>query len=204
MDDDDKARLAGAAAGLGVLGLGYLLGKGRAVSRHEALAIQLARKWGAKFKVPAQDALAIMGVESSYDPSAENHSERAERVGGAWGLMQLIPGTAADLVVLLRAHHRDDPDVASALTAYRQAASSLLDANLNAMLGTYYLARLESEFNGDFALAAAAYQQGPGRVRAAYRDHGAGAVAQLSLVAQGYVQSALEKRARIAEQGVLA
>ena len=77
---------------------------------------------------------AIIHAESGFDPNARSNK-------GAIGLMQLMPGTAADMGV----------------------------ANINAAAdnikgGVKYLAMLLSQFKGDIALATAAYHAGPSSV----------------------------------------
>jgi soluble lytic murein transglycosylase-like protein len=77
---------------------------------------------------------ALIHAESGFNPSARSHK-------GAFGLMQLMPGTARDLGV------RD-------VTAVSQ----------NIEGGVRYLAGLLQKFGGDITLATAAYNAGPGSV----------------------------------------
>ncbi|MDE2335366.1 MAG: lytic transglycosylase domain-containing protein [Rhodospirillales bacterium] len=88
-------------------------------------------------------ALAIIRQESSFDAEIRSPSD-------ALGLMQLLPGTAADegrrLGILVRT---------AALTA---------DPSLNIRLGTAYLASLLRRYDGALPLAIAAYNAGPGNV----------------------------------------
>lgn len=78
---------------------------------------------------------AIIHAESAYQPDAQSPK-------GAQGLMQLMPATQLELQVA-------DP----------------FDPRINIHGGTRYLSMLLAEFNGDFELAAAAYNAGSGAVR---------------------------------------
>jgi soluble lytic murein transglycosylase len=86
---------------------------------------------------------AISRQESQFDRQATS------RVG-ARGLMQLMPGTARE-------------------TAPRAGLSynygSLIDPQYNIALGSTYFSQLMSQFNGNYVLAVAAYNAGPGNVR---------------------------------------
>ena len=77
---------------------------------------------------------AIIHAESAYQPDAQSPK-------GAQGLMQLMPQTQAELDVR-------DP----------------FDPRDNISGGARYLSQLLQEFNGDFELAAAAYNAGPAAV----------------------------------------
>ena len=90
--------------------------------------------------VPASLALGIMRQESSFEPAATS-------AAGAHGLMQLMPGTAAQIARTLHA-----------------PAGPLTDATINMRLGTAYLAALLAQFGGTQPTAIAAYNAGPHRV----------------------------------------
>jgi len=86
----------------------------------------------------------VMLLESKGEPGAVSP-------GGAVGLMQVMPGTAAKIA---RERGLPEPD-----------ADDLIDPAYNVDLGAYYLARQLERF-GSVELAAAAYNAGPDRVDA--------------------------------------
>src|SRR5438552_12993543 len=94
---------------------------------------------------------AIMRQESAFERDA------VSRVG-ARGLMQLMPATASFI-----ANKMQLPFSADRLTA---------DGIYNVLLGRAYLEKLIDDFGGSYALAIAAYNAGPGRVRQWLRDYG--------------------------------
>lgn len=70
---------------------------------------------------------------------------------GARGLMQVMPGTAKLVAKQLGVKHVKDSQLSS-------------DPNYNIRLGSAYLASQIDRFSGSYAMAAAAYNAGPGRV----------------------------------------
>ena len=82
---------------------------------------------------------AVIAVESGFDPAAVSPK-------GAFGLMQLLPETAARYGVA------GDPK--------RSAAQKLLDPAVNLRAGTHYLHDLVVQFGDDISLALAAYNAG--------------------------------------------
>ncbi len=95
--------------------------------------------------------LAITRQESAFDRDAVSRA-------GARGLMQLMPATAKYIADKMRL-----PFSAERLTA---------DGAYNVLLGRAYLEQLIDDFGGSYALAIAAYNAGPGRVRQWLRDSG--------------------------------
>jgi soluble lytic murein transglycosylase len=87
---------------------------------------------------------AVMRQESAFSPDAQSPA-------GAMGLMQLMPRTARQ--------------VARKLNTRIQHQLQLFDADTNIRLGSAYLRRLLNELDGHEALATAAYNAGPARVR---------------------------------------
>lgn len=82
----------------------------------------------------------LIWVESKFQPKARNKS-------GARGLMQLMPTTA------------------KALGRAMDRPAKPYDAEWSVHAGAFYLSRQLERFDGDEALALAAYASGPGRVR---------------------------------------
>lgn len=94
---------------------------------------------------------AISRQESQFAMNALSHA-------GARGLMQLMPGTAAEEARL------------QGLAYDRDALVS--DAGYNLTLGNGYFARMIDYFNGSYPLAVAAYNAGPGNVNKWLRANG--------------------------------
>lgn len=88
--------------------------------------------------------LAIIRAESGFNRHAHSWAN-------AYGLMQIIPGTAAAL--------------ASELNLTYKGADDLFNPDLNINLGTYYLKQLLDQFGNRPELALAGYNAGPHRVK---------------------------------------
>ena len=88
----------------------------------------------ALYRLPKALILAVMKTESNFDP-------RATSPVGACGLMQLMPPTAAYMMV-----------------------TDIYDPRQNILGGARYLRILANLFNGDLHLTAAAYNAGEGAV----------------------------------------
>jgi soluble lytic murein transglycosylase-like protein len=97
-------------------------------------AMQWADHYAAFYQVPRELVLAIIEVESAWNP-------RAVSIKGAVGLMQLMPATALTFGVANR-----------------------FDIEQNIRGGVAYLARLLKLFDGDLRLVAAAYLAGENRI----------------------------------------
>jgi soluble lytic murein transglycosylase-like protein len=90
-----------------------------------------------KYKLPEALILAVMAVESNFDPRALSDK-------GAMGLMQLMPTTARDLFV-----------------------EDAWDPAQNIEGGARYLRLLANQYSGDMVKTLAAYNAGPDAVRRA-------------------------------------
>ncbi|HEO71892.1 MAG TPA: lytic transglycosylase domain-containing protein, partial [Candidatus Hydrogenedentes bacterium] len=95
----------------------------------------IVEHYAAFYKLDPALVLAVIRVESNFQPSAKSPA-------GACGLMQLMPGTAADMGI---------------------GRDSIFNAVDNIAGGTQYLARQLERF-GQLELALAAYNAGPGNV----------------------------------------
>lgn len=112
-----------------------------------------------RFPLAYSDMMMKEAASNTLDPAWIMAVARQESVmmpdarspAGALGLMQLMPATGRKLAQQLK----------SRLSDLRQ----LLHPELNIRLGSYYLRQLTRQFDGHAALATAAYNAGPKRVR---------------------------------------
>ncbi|HET8734754.1 MAG TPA: transglycosylase SLT domain-containing protein, partial [Anaeromyxobacteraceae bacterium] len=102
------------------------------------------QRWARPAGVPVELVQALMREESALDP-------RVVSPAGAVGLTQLMLPTAQS--------------VARSLKLARPSRVDLMNASLNVRLGARYLGDLVRRFDGQVALALAAYNAGPGAVR---------------------------------------
>jgi soluble lytic murein transglycosylase len=86
----------------------------------------------------------LIRQESAFD-------EVAESPAGAKGLMQLMPKTAQQIAQELKDKWNNE--------------ASLFNPALNIKYGSYYYKKLLQQFNGEYLLAAAAYNAGAGKVK---------------------------------------
>ena len=105
--------------------------------------LHLYRRLAFQTDLPLSLLLAVTRKESAFNP-------RAVSPAGAVGLMQLMPLTARHTANQARL----DPP----------SRRDLFDASENIELGAHYLAELMDRYDGHRALAAGAYNAGPGRV----------------------------------------
>ena len=129
-------------------------------SKQVGLAVWVARKAQARFGSTLESAgYPVLGVELEQGvESALMHAlirqessflPHAQSRVGARGLMQLMPATAKTMARQLRLPY---------------ARAKLVDVNFNVRLGGAYLKQLLQTYRGDYVLAVAAYNAGPGRV----------------------------------------
>ena len=101
----------------------------------DAGVLPMVERYCAQYGLDESLVLAVIRAESAFNPSAVSPA-------GACGLMQLMPGTAADMGV-------DD----------------VFDTAQNVAGGTQYLALMLSMFDGDVDMALAGYNAGPQNVK---------------------------------------
>lgn len=102
------------------------------------------QKAAVSFHIDPAFVYAIIRQESLFNPQAVSYV-------GAQGLMQLMPATAS---MLAQQNGLSTSD-----------AQNLTDPAINIQLGSAYLSHLLATNNGNPALAAAAYNAGPGRIK---------------------------------------
>ena len=97
--------------------------------------LEIVRHYAGQYGVDPNLAFAVIRQESNFDPGAQSSA-------GACGLMQLMPGTAAEMGV-----------------------QDIFDPAENIAGGVQYLAKMLDLFDGDTDLALAGYNAGPGNVK---------------------------------------
>ncbi len=112
--------------------------------RFPLLYTELARTHAARHALDPARVMAIIRAESAFNPAARSPV-------GALGLMQLMPETARE--------------TARSAGLRLDSPKALLEASTNIAIGTVYLSQMLARYDGNFAMAAAAYNAGPGRVR---------------------------------------
>ena len=119
-----------------------------------------ARTWSKVFDVPVTWIRSQAYAESRNIPTAENSRT------GAIGVLQILPDTAAWLVVsLMKSKFSRNKRVAHTLkTKWMRRKEDLFNVDLNVMLATYYMHILQKKFGQDHDIVAAAYNAGPTRI----------------------------------------
>lgn len=102
-----------------------------------------------RFSVDPLLVLAIIRTESNFD-----HSQSSRK--GAIGLMQVMPQTASWVI---------------SQAGFDSSSEEYLDEpKVNIDIGTWYLAHLLKQYNGNVVLSLAAYNAGPGNVNTWVKD----------------------------------
>ncbi len=95
------------------------------------------------FTIPPELIWSVMKKESAFAPKVISYAN-------AYGLMQLLPGTASQIA----------PKLGMAFTSTEQ----LFDPKTNIFMGSYYLSSLLNKYDGNYIMALAGYNAGPHRV----------------------------------------
>ncbi len=108
-------------------------------------------KYADSLNVPTMLIYAVLKKESNFDPRALSYAN-------AYGLMQLIPGTASQVAAQLKIRFSDP--------------AQLFQPALNIRMGVTYLSHLLKQFQQNPYLALAAYNAGPHRVERWQKKYG--------------------------------
>lgn len=95
------------------------------------------------FNVPKALIWSVIKKESAFEPQIISYAN-------AYGLMQLLPGTASQIAPNLKLRYH--------------STMQLFEPNFNIRMGTYYLSSLLRRYQGNYIMALAAYNAGPHRV----------------------------------------
>jgi len=95
------------------------------------------------FAIPPELIWSVMKKESAFAPKVISYAN-------AYGLMQLLPGTASQIA----------PKLGVSFTSTEQ----LFDPKTNIFMGSYYLSSLLEKYDGNYIMALAGYNAGPHRV----------------------------------------
>ena len=112
-----------------------------------------------RFPIKYSDQVEVNAEQQDLDPAIvfglirreSAFQEDARSPVGARGLMQIMPKTGRQ--------------IARELNEKWKSAKSLYNPELNVKYGTFYYKKLLEQFDGNYALAAAAYNAGPHRVK---------------------------------------
>ncbi len=96
-----------------------------------------------RFGIPPELIWSVMKKESAFAPKVISYAN-------AYGLMQLLPGTASQIA----------PKLGIQFTSTAQ----LFYPSTNIQMGSYYLSSLLKKYNGNYIMALAGYNAGPHRV----------------------------------------
>ena len=135
-------------------------------AQYPETARALAAKWGKVFDIPPGWVVSHCYVESTNMPFAYNKN------GNAYGIMQIKPGTAGDIVRWLKASkYIANPLVTNTLKLWHGNGKDLFNPELNVMFGTFYLRYIKNKFKtNNQKVVAGAYNQGPGAMARALAD----------------------------------
>ncbi|MBC8016435.1 MAG: lytic transglycosylase domain-containing protein [Sporomusaceae bacterium] len=110
---------------------------------------ELINRYARELEINPQVVASVIQAESSFQP-------RAVSTAGAYGLMQVMPGTWRQVnkeLALCAGRHSGEC-----------SSECYYNADLNIHIGTAYLSQLLKKYQGNMMLALAAYNAGPGAV----------------------------------------
>lgn len=116
---------------------------------HQTPYADLINKYAAAAGLNARLVACVIQAESSFQPQAVSPA-------GAYGLMQIIPGTWREVNSRVKAcdgRHQGEC-----------TSKCYFNPQLNIQIGTAYLSQLYQHYSGNAVLALAAYNAGPGAV----------------------------------------
>jgi soluble lytic murein transglycosylase-like protein len=96
-----------------------------------------------QFSIPPELILSVIKKESAFEPKIISYAN-------AYGLMQLLPGTASQIAPKLRLRFT--------------STDQLFQPEVNIQMGSYYLSSLLKRYRGNYVMALAGYNAGPHRV----------------------------------------
>lgn len=96
-----------------------------------------------EFSIPPELILSVIKKESAFEPKIISYAN-------AYGLMQLLPGTASQIA----------PHLGYSFVSTEQ----LFNPSVNIQMGSYYLSSLLKRYKGNYIMALAGYNAGPHRV----------------------------------------
>ena len=140
------------------------------------ISVATARGWVETWRetfrrVPTSVCLTLMEIESSFRPDAHavpsaEALARGVHPAGAWGLLQLLQPTAADMVRKLTRFPGLPRIARETIDMWDPRNPACLAApSLGSLLGVVYLDHLAERFGPGLDQLAAAYHNGPGFLR---------------------------------------
>ena len=118
-------------------------------SSHPDRYMEYVSKYAYEYNVPEPVILAVIKVESGFNPRAVSYDKDGEII--AMGLMQMVPKT---FEWLCSDEHLDE----------RLHEDDLFEPEISIKYGTYYLSYLHKKFDRNWDTALAAYNGGEGNV----------------------------------------
>jgi soluble lytic murein transglycosylase-like protein len=153
----------------------------------------IVAKWAFMSRLPQTTVLAIMSHESGYNPNAVADSGGDAKRGNAYGLMQMTAETAPGVIRDLEGIKL--PSIVATLAKWNPAnPASLLDPELNVLVGVGYLNQLMKAFHNDADMAIAGYNRGRAGAAKILAEKGKEGILQLP-----YVQGVKQIRKQLEE-----